>query len=135
NIQSLALGADHSGRLTSLRHEWIGMTSQFEKFQRSYVTWSNQLYKCDNVELVQRLVTLDQNTPCDMRAPGGAEGMFAIECAMDELAYAANVDPLEVRPRNYSDTDQIENRPYSSKQLRECCRRGAGKFGCSRRNP
>jgi xanthine dehydrogenase YagR molybdenum-binding subunit len=135
NIQSLALGADHSGRLTSLRHEWIGMTSQFEKFQRSYVTWSNQLYKCDNVELVQRLVTLDQNTPCDMRAPGGAEGMFAIECAMDELASAANVDPLALRLLNYSDKDQTEDKPYSSKELRECYRQGAERFGWSRRNP
>jgi xanthine dehydrogenase YagR molybdenum-binding subunit len=135
NIQSLALGADHDGRLTSFRHEWIGMTSQFEKFQRSYVTWSNQLYKCDNVELVQKLVTLDQNTPCDMRAPGGAEGMFAIECAMDELAYAANVDPLALRLLNYSDKDQTEDKPYSSKELRECYRQGAERFGWSRRNP
>ena len=39
------------------------MTSQFENFQRSYVTWSGQLYKCDNVELVQKLVKLDYNTP------------------------------------------------------------------------
>ena len=78
---------------------------------------------------------LDQNTPCDMRAPGGAEGLYAIECAMDELAYAAHVDPLQLRLINYSDTDQIENRPYSSKELRECYRQGAERFGWSRRNP
>src|SRR5262249_17292482 len=82
----------------------------------------------------QSLVRLDQNTPCDMRAPGGAEGLYAIECAMDELAYAANIDPLELRLINYSDKDQIENRPYSSKQLRECYRQGAEKFGWSKRN-
>jgi xanthine dehydrogenase YagR molybdenum-binding subunit len=135
NIQTLALAADQHGRLTSFRHEWIGMTSQFEDFQRSYVTWSRQLYKCDNVALVQKLVKLDQNTPCDMRAPGGAEGLFAIECAMDELAYAANVDPLALRLLNYSDKDQIEDKPYSSKALRECYRQGAERFGWSRRNP
>ena len=135
NIQSLALAADHDGKLASFRHEWIGMTSQFENFQRSYVTWSSQLYRCDNVELVQKLVKLDQNTPCDMRAPGGAEGLFAIECAMDELAYAANVEPLEFRLRNYSDKDQIEDKPYSSKELRECYRQGAERFGWSKRNP
>jgi xanthine dehydrogenase YagR molybdenum-binding subunit len=134
NIQSLALAADSDGRLTSFRHEWLGMTSQFENFQRSYVTWSSQLYKCDNVELVQKLVKLDHNTPCDMRAPGGAEGLFAIECAMDELAYAANVDPLALRLLNYSDTDQIEDKPYSSKELRECYRQGAEKFGWSKRS-
>jgi xanthine dehydrogenase YagR molybdenum-binding subunit len=70
-----------------------------------------------------------------MRAPGGAEGVFAIECAMDELAYAANVDPLDLRLINYSDKDQIEDQPYSSKQLRECYRQGAERFGWSKRNP
>jgi xanthine dehydrogenase YagR molybdenum-binding subunit len=134
NIQSLALAADADGRLTSFRHEWLGMTSRFENFQRSYVTWSSQLYKCDNVELVQKLVKLDHNTPCDMRAPGGAEGLFAIECAMDELAYAANLDPLALRQLNHSDKDQIDEKPYSSKELRECYRQGAERFGWSKRS-
>jgi xanthine dehydrogenase YagR molybdenum-binding subunit len=70
-----------------------------------------------------------------MRAPGGAEAMYPIECAMDELAYAANIDPLELRLINYSDKDQIEDRPYSSKELRECYRQGAERFGWSKRNP
>jgi xanthine dehydrogenase YagR molybdenum-binding subunit len=134
NIQSLALAADPEGKLTSFRHQWTGMTSQFENFQRSYVTWSSQLYKCDNVDLVQKLVKLDHNTPCDMRAPGGAEGLFAIECAMDELAYAAKLDPLALRLVNYSDKDQIEDKPYSSKELRECYCQGAEKFGWSKRS-
>ena len=134
NVQSLALAANRDGKLASFRHEWTGMTSQFENFQRSYVTWSRQLYKCDHVELVQKLVKLDQNTPCDMRAPGGAEGVFAIECAMDELAYAANLDPLALRLINYSDKDQIEDKPYSSKELRECYRQAAETFGWSGRN-
>jgi xanthine dehydrogenase YagR molybdenum-binding subunit len=135
NVQELALGADGDGRLASFRHEFVGMTSQFEDFQRPVVNWSSLLYRCANSELVQRLVKLDQNTPCDMRAPGGAEGAYAIECAMDELAYAANLDPLELRLINYSEKDQIEDKPYSSKQLRECYRRGAEKFGWSQRNP
>jgi xanthine dehydrogenase YagR molybdenum-binding subunit len=135
NVQELELGAESNGRLVSFRHRFVGMTSQFEDFQRDYVNWSSLLYRCANSELGQSVVNLDQNTPCDMRAPGGAEGMFAIECAMDELAYAANVDPLELRLRNYSDRDQIEDRPYSSKQLRECYRQGAEKFGWSGRNP
>jgi xanthine dehydrogenase YagR molybdenum-binding subunit len=135
NIQSLALAADRDGKLASFHHHWIGMTSQFENFQRNYVTWSSLLYTCANVELTQKLVKLDHNTPCDMRAPGGAEGLFAIECAMDELAYAAGVDPLNLRLINYSDTDQIEDKPYSSKELRECYRQAAEKFGWSKRNP
>jgi xanthine dehydrogenase YagR molybdenum-binding subunit len=133
-VHELALGAERDGSLVSWRHETVAMTSQFEIFQRHFVSWSSMLYRCANAELHQRLVRLDQNTPCDMRAPGGAEGMYAIECAMDELAYAADVDPLELRLINYSDRDQIENRPFSSKELRECYRRGAERFGWSRRN-
>jgi xanthine dehydrogenase YagR molybdenum-binding subunit len=135
NAQELALGANSDGSLVSFRHDCVSMTSQFEDFQRDFVNWSSLLYRCANSELGQRLVKLDQNTPCDMRAPGGAEGAYAIECAMDELAYAAKIDPLELRLINYSDKDQIEDRPYSSKQLRECYRQGAQKFGWSNRNP
>ena len=134
-IQELAVAADRDGSLVSFRHDCIGMTSQFEDFQRHFVDWSSLLYRCANSELGQRLVKLDQNTPNDMRGPGGAEGVYAIECAMDELAYAAKIDPLELRLINYSDTDQLENRPYSSKELRECYRQGAEKFGWSKRNP
>jgi xanthine dehydrogenase YagR molybdenum-binding subunit len=134
-IQQMALAADRDGGLASFRHDAISMTSQFEDFQRDLVNWSSLLYRCANAELRQRLVKLDQNTPCDMRGPGGTESAYAIECAMDELAYAANIDPLELRLINYSDKDQIENRPYSSKELRECYRQGAEKFGWSRRNP
>jgi xanthine dehydrogenase YagR molybdenum-binding subunit len=135
NVHELALAANGDGRLASFRHEAVSTTSQFEDFQRDFVNWSSLLYRCANAELGQRLVKLDQNTPCDMRAPGGAEGMYPIECAMDELAYAANIDPLELRLVNYSDKNQIEDRRYSSKELRECYRQGAEKFGWSNRNP
>ncbi|HJT08735.1 MAG TPA: xanthine dehydrogenase family protein molybdopterin-binding subunit, partial [Stellaceae bacterium] len=135
NTQALALAAERDGRLASVRHDFVGMTSRFEDFQRDYVNWSSLLYRCANAALGTRLVKLDQNTPCDMRAPGGAEGLYAIECAMDELAYAAKLDPLELRLLNYSDKDQLEDRPYSSKQLRECYRQGAARFGWSERKP
>src|SRR6201987_3713842 len=135
NVHEITLGANQDGSLASFRHEAVSMTSRFEDFQRNFVNWSSLLYRCANADLGQRLVKLDQNTPCDMRAPGGAEGTYAIECAMDELAYAANIDPLELRLINYSDKDQIEDRRYSSKQLRECYREGAEKFGSSNRNP
>src|SRR5262249_10521599 len=127
-VHALALGAERDGSLVSWRHEAVAMTSQFETFQRHFMSCASMLYLLANAELHQRLVRIDQNTPCDMRAPGGAEGMYAIECAMDELAYAADIDPLELRLINYSDRDQIENRPFSSKELRECYRRGAERF-------
>src|SRR5262249_22256925 len=134
-VHELALGANRDGTLVSFQHDAVAVTSQFEDFQRDFTNWSSLLYRCPNADLRQRVVKLDQNTPCDMRAPGGAEGMYAIECAMDELAYALAIDPLELRLINYSEKDQIEDRPYSSKELHACYRRGAEKFGWSKRNP
>jgi xanthine dehydrogenase YagR molybdenum-binding subunit len=134
-IQDLALGAERDGKLVSFRHHARAMTSRFEEFARDFLGWSRMLYRCDNAELGRSLIKVDHNTPCDMRAPGGAEGMFAIECAMDELAAAAGIDPLELRLINYSETDQMEDRPFSSKELRACYAQAAEKFGWSRRNP
>lgn len=134
NVQHLALAAGRDGKLASWRHRYTGMTSRFEHFERNYVNWANQLYTCANVALEQNFVPLDQNTPCDMRAPGGAEGMYAIESAMDELAHAAHIDPLELRLANYSDIDQMEDKEFSSKALRDCYRQGAERFGWSKRN-
>ena len=77
---------------------------------------------------------LDVPTPCDMRAPGAATGVYALECAMDELAIALKLDPLELRLRCYSDRDQNADAPYTSKELRECYRQGAEAFGWSKRS-
>jgi xanthine dehydrogenase YagR molybdenum-binding subunit len=133
-IQTLALGAHADGTLTSWRHDAIGITSRHEDYQENLVDWSRQLYTCPASALDYKLVKLDLATPCDMRAPGGATGVYAIECAMDELAYAAGIDPLELRLKNYSDKDQSEDKPYTSKQLRECYRQGAERFGWSKRS-
>jgi len=133
-IQKLALGARHDGTLTSWRHDAVAITSRHEDYQDNVVNWSRQLYACPASALDYKLVKLDLATPCDMRAPGGATGVYAIECAMDELAHAAGIDPLELRLKNYSDRDQSDDKPYTSKELRECYRQGADKFGWSRRS-
>ena len=93
------------------------------------------LYQCDHVRLGHTVVPLDLHTPIDMRAPGAAWGMYALECAMDELAYKLNIDPLELRLKNYAERDQNEDKPFSSKELRECYRQGAEKFGWAQRHP
>ncbi len=134
-IERIALGAGTDGKLEAITHEAIAMTSQYEDFARNDISWADQLYTCANVDYVHRLAHLDLPTPGDMRAPGAATGVYALECAMDELAIAAKIDPLELRLRNYSDTDQAENLPFSSKQLRECYRQAADAFGWSRRSP
>jgi xanthine dehydrogenase YagR molybdenum-binding subunit len=93
------------------------------------------LYHCDHVQLSHKLLQLDVYTPLDMRAPGGVSGMFALECAMDELAYKTGVDPLELRLVNYSERDQSQDLPFSSKELKACYRKGAERFNWARRNP
>ncbi len=133
--QRVALGAALDGTLEALLHEAIGETSRFEDYSETVVNWSGLLYQCDNVQLSHKVVPLDFHTPTDMRAPGAVWGVFALECAMDELAVKLGVDPVELRLKNYADNDQNENLPFSSKELRECYRQGAERFGWSRRGP
>jgi len=134
-FERLALGAKADGTLDAITHEAIGMTSQFEAFARKDTIWAGALYKCANTTFAHKLARLDVSTPGDMRAPGAASGVCALECAMDELAVALKLDPVELRYRNYSDRDQNADIPYTSKALRECYRRGAAAFGWERRNP
>jgi xanthine dehydrogenase YagR molybdenum-binding subunit len=134
SIEHLRLGATADGALDAITHEVSAITSQYEDFARNDTGWSGALYKCANTKYSHKLARLDLATPCDMRAPGAATGVYALECAMDELAVALKIDPLELRIRNYSDRDQNDDLPYTSKQLRECYRQGAEAFGWSRRN-
>jgi len=134
-IERLALGANASGTLRAVTHEAIAMTSQFENYARNDTGWSGLLYKSPNAKYSHKLAKLDLCSPSDMRAPGAATGVHALECAMDELAVALKVDPLELRYRTYSDRDQNDNLPFTSKQLRECYRQGAEAFGWDKRNP
>jgi xanthine dehydrogenase YagR molybdenum-binding subunit len=133
-IQRIALGAGAGGTLDAITHDAITVTSHYEDFHRQETGWSGLLYKCANAKYAHKLARLDLATPCDMRAPSAATGVYALECAMDELAVALKLDPLELRLRCYSDRDQHDDRPYSSKALRECYRQGAEAFGWDKRN-
>jgi xanthine dehydrogenase YagR molybdenum-binding subunit len=134
-IQRVALGANGGGALDAIIHDAITVTSQYETFHRQETGWSALLYKCANAKYAHSLARLDLETPCDMRAPSATTAMFALESAMDELAVALKVDPVELRLRCYSERDQNGDRPYSSKALRECYREGAAAFGWNKRNP
>ncbi|MGA8359093.1 MAG: xanthine dehydrogenase family protein molybdopterin-binding subunit [Xanthobacteraceae bacterium] len=134
-IEHLALGAKQGGTLDAVIHEAIAATSQYEDFSRNDTAWSGQLYKSPNAKYVHRLARLDLPTPSDMRAPGATTGVYGLECAMDELAVALKLDPLELRLRCYSDRDQNEDKPFTSKKLRECYRQGAEAFGWDKRTP
>ena len=134
-IQRIELGASADGTLQAITHDAISVTSQYEDFFRQETGWSGLLYKSANAKYEHKLARLDLPTSCDMRCPSAATGVYGLECAMDELAVALKVDPLELRLRCYSERDQNSDRPFSSKALRECYRQGAEAFGWDRRNP
>jgi len=133
--QRVQLAAERDGRLVSVMHEAIAETSRREDYVEVVVNWSGQLYACDNVKLDYQLVDLDHHTPIDMRAPGAAHGVHALEVAMDELAWALGMDPLQLRLRNYSERDAANDLPYSTKELRACYAQAAERFGWSKRPP
>lgn len=133
--QRVRLAADRDGTLRSIEHVAIAETSRMEDYTEVVVNWSGKLYACDNIRLGYRLVDLDQYTPIDMRAPGAVHGVHALEVAMDELAVELDMDPLELRLRNYTEYSPMEDLPYSSKELRACYTRGAERFGWAERPP
>ncbi|HTJ44316.1 MAG TPA: xanthine dehydrogenase family protein molybdopterin-binding subunit [Kofleriaceae bacterium] len=133
--QRLTLACDREGALTAIRHEVFSETSRFDEFVEPSAVQTRMLYACPNVITQHRVVRLDIPTPTFQRAPGESTGTYALECAMDELAHAAAIDPLELRLRNYAELDLGEHKPFSSKSLRECYRRGAEAFGWAKRDP
>lgn len=135
SLQKIGLGAAPDGKLTGITHEAIGQTSSYEEFTDRTVGSSKFLYACPNVNTSYKIVPLDVSTPTWMRGPGDATGSFALESAMDELSYALKMDPLELRLRNYADTDPDRKLPWSSKYLKECYELGAERIGWSKRDP
>lgn len=134
-IQHVSLGATQDGKLVALRHAGLMHTSQFDVFVEPVAKSARFIYSCPNVKTSHRVVRQSVGTPTYMRAPGESSGSFALESAMDELAYELKIDPIELRLRNYAEMDEDKKLPYSSKSLRECYRIGAERFGWSRRNP
>ncbi|RYF00333.1 MAG: xanthine dehydrogenase family protein molybdopterin-binding subunit [Oxalobacteraceae bacterium] len=132
-LQRLKLGADRDGSLRAIWHEAIAETSRIEDYVEVVVNWSGQLYACDNVHLGYNLVSLDQFSPMDMRAPGAAHGVHALEVAMDELSYELGMDPLALRLKNYAEVNPADDKPYSTKALRACYQQGAERFGWAQR--
>jgi xanthine dehydrogenase YagR molybdenum-binding subunit len=134
-VQRVALGATPDGKLTSVIHEGTGETSRYEQFIEALTAPTGFMYSCPNVRTRYRLLPLDTGTSAFMRGPGEASGMFALESALDELAYKLGIDPIELRRRNEPRIDESENKPFSSRSLMQCYEAGAERFGWSRRNP
>jgi len=134
-VQRVALGAGRDGKLTAIVHEGYAQTSLYEENTESLVNASRMLYASPNCITKYRLVRGNIQTPLYMRGPGESSGVFALDSAIDELAYKLKIDPLELRVRNHADKDPANGLPWSSKSLLECYRRGAEAFGWSRRTP
>src|SRR5687768_10926418 len=133
--QRVQLGASKDGKLQSIIHRVVTNTSQEEDHTESFAKPALTMYASPGAGYEYHLVKTDLSTPQAMRAPGMFSQMTAVECAMDELAYALKIDPLELRLINYAQTDPDSGKPFSSKALRECYTLAADKFGWPRRNP
>jgi len=131
----LTLGARRDGKLTAIRHEVLAHTSYIEDYLESSAFPTRVMYACPNVSTMHRLVQLNLGTPTYARAPGVATGTYAIEVAMDELAYAVQMDPLALRQANYAEVDPQTKLPFTGKHLKECYSQGAERFGWLSRNP
>jgi xanthine dehydrogenase YagR molybdenum-binding subunit len=134
-VQQLALGATRDGQLTAIEHvskSSIGMVDELINL----VTYGTlHAYACPN--LSTRATQIRQSIPIPgwMRAPGEAEGSFAMESAIDELSYALSIDPIELRVKNHAHVHPETGLPWSSNALLDCYRQGAERFGWSARNP
>lgn len=129
NEQKIRVGAKKDGTLTALAHETLSHSSTIQEYQEPCGMVSKMLYKVPNNLVTYRLIPMNIQVPSSMRAPGEATGSFALESAMDEMAWKLKMDPIDFRIKNDTQTDLGENKPFSSRLLTECLRIGAEKFG------
>ena len=134
-VQHLRVGAMRTGDLVALDHEGTEPDALEDHFAESLTRSTAVLYRCPSVSGRTRQVRLTVACPTWMRGPGEAPGVFALECALDELAYELGMDPVELRLRNYAEVHPQTGLPWSSKALRDCYERGAQAFGWSHRTP
>ncbi|WP_027819952.1 xanthine dehydrogenase family protein molybdopterin-binding subunit [Paraburkholderia bannensis] len=131
--QRFSLAAQRDGTLTAIRHDTLSHTSTFEDWTEMSGLVTRMMYATPNLATSHRVVPLNVGTPTFTRAPGETTGSFALESALDELAWQLRMDPIALRLKNYAEVEPQDNKPWSSKALRECYAAGAERFGWSRR--
>jgi xanthine dehydrogenase YagR molybdenum-binding subunit len=132
--QRVRLGAGEDGKLVAIIHDGVSQSNEICDYAERFSRPTRGAYATPNMRVASPVVDLNVSTPTYMRAPGENPGMFALESAMDELAYALKIDPVQLRIINHADVDPGDGRPWSSKSLKECYARAAERFGWSRRN-
>ena len=131
----IQLGADRSGKLLAFRHEAWELSSRVDNYAVAGTDSTTRMYGYGAVASKVHLVKADRQTPAYMRSPPELPYMFALESAMDELAYRLGMDPIELRRRNDIKKEPINGKPFSSRLLMDCYDHGASAFGWSKRNP
>jgi xanthine dehydrogenase YagR molybdenum-binding subunit len=134
-IQHLRLGATRSGELVAIDHQATSSLAMEDDNLEPVTMCTPEAYACPNLATRDQQKRLNIAPPGPMRAPGDAEGNFALESALDELSYALGMDPIQLRLHNYTEVHPQYGLPWSSKALRDCYQQGAERFGWSRRNP
>jgi len=132
-VQHIRIGATREGHLSGIVHDTLAVTSTYGEYADPVGTPARMFYACDHVATSHRLIRRSVPQPNPMRAPGEGPGSFALESAMDELAHELELDPVELRLRNFAGHDQHGGRPWSSNGLRECYRVAAEAFGWASR--
>ncbi|WP_171167903.1 xanthine dehydrogenase family protein molybdopterin-binding subunit [Streptomyces sp. I05A-00742] len=133
--QTVGLGATRDGRITAVDHRAWQTLSIADINYEPVSQPAQSAYASPNISARDIQVRVNVPAPGSMRAPGDAQGNFALECALDELAHELGMDPLDLRQRNYADEHPVTGQQWSSNDLRECYRVGAAEFGWSRRDP
>ena len=135
-IQTIALGAGGDGTLTGIRHDSISPTPVFDNYIEYAALCTRSLWAASGgISTTHKVVHTNRNTPTAMRSPHEALGHFALESAMDELAYATGVDPVALRLLNDTAIDPHSGRPFSTRAMRTCLTAGAARFGWDTRTP
>lgn len=133
--QHMQFSATPDGKLASIRHDYRNHTNFGDDIRENCGEATPFIYSVPNLLLTSALVRRNVGTPTPMRGPGAVPGLFAVESAMDELAIALKMDPVEFRVKNDTLTDESNGKPFSSRHLKECLQVGSEKFGWARRNP
>lgn len=131
----IKLGASRDGKLVALRHEGAEVSSRADAYCVGGTKTTTRLYACPNVDSLVSIVRADRNTPGFMRSPPEVPYLFALECAMDELAVKLNMDPVELRRINDTTNEPIGGKPYTSRSLMACFDEAAKAFGWAQRSP
>ena len=134
-LQRMAMGTDGDGRLAAMVHDGVQHAAAFSVFKKDTTAMTREVYACENVRTRMEGRRVNMNVASWMRAPGEAPGSFALECAMDELAREAGIDPVELRLRNHADVEPGTGKPHSSKSLREAYALAGAEFGWSGYSP